>query len=156
MMVAASLLGLLAVVILSGSAPTAAIAATETDCATIDDRRARLRCTDEFTAAIGSRAKVAVRQTLKRPDTAVFSAFRLVPGSHDDALCGRVEVEDDQGRGSGPQDFAFDDGVAYVLLKNPARDGIEGLTPAQQIEAIGRNIDRFIALCGPGLPVFRR
>lgn len=146
----------LAIVLLLGCFADAAHAASEVECAAIADRRARLRCTDDFAVSLGSRAKVAVRQTLKNPDSAVFSALRLVPGTHDEALCGRVEVEGDDGRLSGPQDFAFDSGVAYVLLKNAARDGVAGSTADERIAALGRNIEKFIALCGPGLPQFRR
>lgn len=130
--------------------------ASEADCAANDDRRARLRCTDQFAISLGSRAKEAVRQTLKNPDSAVFSSLRAVPGTHDDALCGRVEVESDDGKPSGPQDFAFDSGVAFVLLKNAARDGVAGLSADERMAALGRNIEKFIALCGPGLPAFRR
>ena len=140
---------------LTGSAGVS-LAASEADCAAIGDRRARLRCTDEFAIALGSRAKVAVRRLLRNPDSAVFSAFRLVPGTSGDALCGRVDVEAPGGRMSGPQDFAFDDGTAYVLLKDATRDGAGNTSQDDRIAALGRNIDRFIVLCGPSLPTMNR
>lgn len=133
-----------------------ALAASETDCAGIDDRRARLRCTDEFAIALGSRAKVAVRRLLRNPDSAVFSMLRQVPGKNGDALCGRVDVESPDRRMSGPQDFAFDDGTAYLLLKNVRRDGAADTPNAERLAKLGRDIEAFIALCGPGLPIMAR
>ncbi len=147
---------MLAVVAVLAGSIAAPSSASESDCATIDDRRARLRCTDEYAIALGSRAKVAVRKLLRNPDSAVFSLLRQVPGKNGDALCGRVDVESPDGRMTGAQDFAFDDGTAYVLLKNVRRDGATDTPNAERLTRLGRDIEAFIAICGPGLPTMAR
>lgn len=121
--------------------------ANEAGCKSIEDARARFRCTDEYATSIISRAKVAVRKQLREPDLAVFYNMQIKQGG--EHVCGEFDLERD-GKPTGLRRFAFDGKQAHVLLRNTA-DGT-----ATSTKTLEDALDGYDQVCKFSLPVPHR